>query len=131
MNDEYHPIYPEIEPIIIGEKKYYNVSKKKKQHKYLQNRRWPDGSNQSGNIESVTSHRNSRNPKLIVKLFRLFNGVCHYCKRKITINEATKDHKIPLSKGGTNSKDNLLLSCWKCNNKKGNMNYEDFINLIR
>jgi 5-methylcytosine-specific restriction endonuclease McrA len=32
----------------------------------------------------------------------------------------TKDHFIPKSKGGSNSKDNIVCSCIPCNNKKGN-----------
>lgn len=54
---------------------------------------------------------------------------CHYCtlffpKKKITI-----DHKHPKSKGGKNTVDNVVSSCFKCNNLKGNIPYEEFIKL--
>ena len=32
---------------------------------------------------------------------------------------ATLDHKIPLSKEGTNNEDNLITACFSCNAKKG------------
>ena len=45
---------------------------------------------------------------------------CHYCG-----NLATQiDHKVPLSHGGTNVTSNLVASCAKCNNLKGNACYE-------
>lgn len=40
---------------------------------------------------------------------------------------ATCDHKIPQSKGGDKfDYSNLAVSCYRCNRKKGNMNYEDW-----
>lgn len=37
------------------------------------------------------------------------------------------DHKIPVSKGGTNEIKNLVTSCARCNNKKSNETYKKFI----
>ncbi len=48
------------------------------------------------------------------KLDRL-GGLCFYCR----INRAgTKDHIIPLSKGGSNYIDNIVPSCVNCNSSK-------------
>lgn len=51
---------------------------------------------------------------------------CYYCNditypfsdrehKKLT----TLDHIIPVSKGGTNKQENIVISCKECNNKKG------------
>lgn len=44
------------------------------------------------------------------------HGICHYCGRD---NSTSCDHLIPVSKGGTDNDDNLVCSCWPCNQKKG------------
>lgn len=44
---------------------------------------------------------------------------CFYCGKKLTRHNATIDHIIPLSRGGTNDKRNLVLCCQKCNWDKG------------
>jgi 5-methylcytosine-specific restriction endonuclease McrA len=37
---------------------------------------------------------------------------------------ATLDHVIPLSKGGPNKRENIVLACGKCNRDKGDkLNY--------
>jgi len=44
-------------------------------------------------------------------------GLCFYCKAELE-NGGTVDHYQPLSKGGTNYPDNIVLACWPCNNRK-------------
>ena len=45
-----------------------------------------------------------------------------------TIRMATVDHVVPLSLGGTDMADNLVLACAKCNASKGNRHtYEQFL----
>lgn len=51
-------------------------------------------------------------------LYNIYKGTCQYCLNPISFNEATKDHVIPKSKGGTNHDFNLVLACRKCNNDK-------------
>lgn len=47
--------------------------------------------------------------------------ICGICKKPIpTMAEATVDHKIPLSRGGSNRMDNLQLAHEECNQQKGN-----------
>lgn len=43
-------------------------------------------------------------------------GKCYYCK--IPMEIITIDHKIPLTRGGSNYKENLALSCPTCNSRK-------------
>ena len=45
-----------------------------------------------------------------------FSSRCAYCGKKS--KSLTPDHYVPLSKGGTNSIDNIIPSCLKCNQNK-------------
>lgn len=62
---------------------------------------------------------------------RLFAGspYCFYCKKQVykqvnkkepKHNDATIDHKIPASNGGTANEDNLVVACRECNERKDN-----------
>ena len=55
------------------------------------------------------------------------NPKCFYCKRGLLFVESTLDHKIPLSKGGTDEIENYVLSCRDCNTEKGSSSFEEFI----
>ncbi len=46
------------------------------------------------------------------------SGICYYCKKQFKPKELTMDHKIPLSRGGLSTKENLVPCCKECNNKK-------------
>lgn len=46
-------------------------------------------------------------------------GRCHYCKKKVG-NTYHVDHVVPLSRGGTNWPDNLVVTCPHCNLSKNN-----------
>ena len=44
---------------------------------------------------------------------------CSYCGSPATEgNDLTIDHIIPLSRGGTNRRDNLTVACRRCNTSK-------------
>ena len=43
---------------------------------------------------------------------------CQYCGKKSI--ELTIDHIIPKSRGGSDSWENLITACVRCNNRKGN-----------
>jgi len=47
-----------------------------------------------------------------------FRWRCVYCGVRLTLRTLTKDHRIPLSKGGSNSAWNLLPACKSCNSAK-------------
>lgn len=58
-------------------------------------------------------------------IFRRDGHTCVYCghnKRQ----DLTIDHVIPKSKGGKNTWNNLVTACFKCNNKKGSLDLEEF-----
>lgn len=73
------------------------------------------------NITKKTKRMNKSSRPIRKRLWD--NGVrnCYVCGRKFkTFEKATLEHKIPLSKGGSNRMDNLTLSHKMCNLQKGN-----------
>lgn len=51
--------------------------------------------------------------------FQLQGGLCYYCKRPLSTYHV--EHKIPLSRGGSNWPANLCCACPECNWTKGTM----------
>lgn len=52
-------------------------------------------------------------PDVCAELYRLHE--CHYCGISTTRRTQSIDHIIPLSRGGTNDRENLCHSCKTCN----------------
>ena len=46
------------------------------------------------------------------------SGKCHYCQQSFKPSELTMDHIIPLSRGGSSEKSNIVPCCKDCNSKK-------------
>jgi 5-methylcytosine-specific restriction endonuclease McrA len=67
----------------------------------------------------------------ILRLYSLAQSeslvVCFYCESEIEQNKRHVDHKIPLSRGGSHSIENLVISCASCNLKKGTMTDAEFL----
>lgn len=61
-------------------------------------------------------------------LFSRDNGQCQYCGTNLVYNSATIDHIKPrrlfLNKADANTWENVVLSCWPCNSKKGGKTLE-------
>ena len=51
---------------------------------------------------------------------KIFDSENNSCKKCGNAENLTVDHIVPISKGGTNDKDNLQALCGSCNSKKGN-----------
>lgn len=49
---------------------------------------------------------------------KLQNPECYYCTVKLTKEEATMDHIVPISRGGKSQKGNLVVCCKDCNSQK-------------
>jgi len=43
---------------------------------------------------------------------------CAYCSRKLTMNSVTKDHIVPMSRGGKDLLSNIVACCIDCNSRK-------------
>lgn len=59
--------------------------------------------------------------------------LCFYCEKKTDDSlprfhndKLTYEHLVSLSKGGTNTMDNIVIACWKCNNKKNKRHWKEF-----
>lgn len=55
------------------------------------------------------------------------NAKCLYCDTKLTIDNATADHIIPISEGGNNCQVNLVVCCKDCNNERGNLDFKYYL----
>jgi len=64
-------------------------------------------------------HKRKKMTGVKAKLFRNERH-CAICGEPLTFETASVDHKIPLSKGGSNFRDNLQLVHIDCNFKKAN-----------
>ncbi len=58
-------------------------------------------------------------------LFARDNHLCLYCAREFPQHQLTRDHVIPLSRGGTDRWENVVAACRRCNQHKGNRRLED------
>lgn len=56
-----------------------------------------------------------------------FGWRCRYCACELTDTTLTKDHVIPVTKGGTDWPSNLVPACDPCNIRKGNRSFLKFL----
>lgn len=50
---------------------------------------------------------------------------CMFCGKKLPSQELNIDHIIPKCKGGKTTWENVVCSCFRCNNKKGSKSLEE------
>lgn len=62
----------------------------------------------------------------IENLFEKQQGLCYYCGCDIS-NGYDIEHKIPISRGGSNLIENICLSCENCNSRKHTKTEEEFL----
>lgn len=58
------------------------------------------------------------------------NTTCYYCGDPLKSKNRTIDHKVPISRGGQTTLDNLVVSCKRCNEEKGMMNDEEYLSFL-
>jgi 5-methylcytosine-specific restriction endonuclease McrA len=49
---------------------------------------------------------------------RVAAGRCHWCGGAFPPGELTMDHIVPIVRGGTSSRGNVVPACKECNNRK-------------
>jgi 5-methylcytosine-specific restriction enzyme A len=49
---------------------------------------------------------------------KIQEGICHFCQKKFPPKELTMDHIVPLARGGTSTKGNIVACCKACNRDK-------------
>lgn len=62
-------------------------------------------------------------------LYEKQNGICNLSGVTLTQNNMVLDHRIPKSKGGSHTIDNVQWLCSKVNTAKGTMSQEEFIKM--
>ncbi len=58
-------------------------------------------------------------------LFRRDQNLCMYCGNLHAIADLSRDHVLPLSRGGKDSWTNVVTSCRRCNNRKADRTPEE------
>lgn len=86
-------------------------------------------------VRAITSARRARvmsaegslSAADVKEITRRQGGKCAYCKRK---TKMTIDHIIPLIQGGRHSKENIQMTCARCNSAKGGRHPIEFAQRI-
>lgn len=71
------------------------------------------------------------------KLFTRFRSgdLCPYCEQPMRWtsfqNFPTREHRIPISRGGPKTGPNVFVACHQCNQTKGSMTEEEFRDWIK
>jgi 5-methylcytosine-specific restriction endonuclease McrA len=68
----------------------------------------------SGKMRRINSVRFSRR-----NIWLRDEGKCQYCNLNVNVKQFTIDHVHPKHAGGKTSWDNVVVSCYNCNQKKG------------
>lgn len=76
-----------------------------------------------GKIRWRTRNANAKGRFTIDQFFarcEFYGWCCYLCRKPLTFDTVAIEHRIPLSRGGTNWPANLAPSCRSCNSKKCN-----------
>lgn len=55
------------------------------------------------------------------------NAKCIYCETKLTLENATADHVIPIAHGGNNCQINIVVCCQPCNSERGTISFNKYL----
>lgn len=81
----------------------------------------------NGKLAKVVVRKSARQVNLNVswECFRRDNYACRYCGRKDA--PLTADHLVTFDEGGPWTRENILTACKKCNKKRGNMPFANWL----
>lgn len=72
---------------------------------------------------------NSIKMKKIRNAIKDMYSTCFFCGEFVKREDRTIDHFESLSKGGTDSPENMVVSCLQCNTEKSDLDVEEYIKL--
>lgn len=53
------------------------------------------------------------------EVYKRDDGMCFYCAKTLTLDEATMEHLLAVVHGGSNKNENLVIACSGCNGDAG------------
>jgi 5-methylcytosine-specific restriction endonuclease McrA len=56
--------------------------------------------------------------------------ICYYSGEILSLNDITVDHKVPISRNGTNELENLCIASHHMNTAKGSLTEKEFVELL-
>ncbi|MCI0562931.1 MAG: HNH endonuclease [Nitrososphaera sp.] len=68
--------------------------------------------------------------KMLTTIYENQNHLCHYCKADMDVVGWHLDHLVPVSKGGTNDRINLVFACGFCNRAKHDHTVEEYLDWL-
>lgn len=80
--------------------------------------------------EIAVSKRKNFSQEERAEVYRKTKGHCYLCGDFVDYNRFEVEHRVPISKGGTNELINLFCSCHVCNSIKRDIYPEDFMETI-
>jgi len=130
--EEYKKIYKEY----INRKKKRAIERRKKLEEYRakkekeseNNRKYRNSEEGKASIQRSRIKRYEKLKKAIntltdkewMNILKEYKFRCAYCNKRFNKHSRpTKDHIIPISKGGNNTRENVIPACVSCNSKKG------------
>lgn len=90
-----------------------------------------DGPKIVGKID-LTTIKDNKKPKKRKKKFVTHEKYCCYCERPFSAKlKPTREHLVPVSKGGSDKQRNIKPACLECNQLRANHSYRVFLLIIR
>jgi len=73
--------------------------------------------------------KSRKNKDMILELWDEQEGLCAYTREVLIVGEAGLDHKVPISRGGDHSKENLCWATSTINRVKTDLTEEEFFSM--